>query len=218
MWCPPDRHLGDRFVLRIVCRVPSWRASAWEVDVLRKLGAACLAHALGLVMLVLVSVDPAGAKVLKGSDVGPYEFSYGDCGFSVDVDGLFSSPKSMARVGTGDRASAFFGHDNYTLTETHTRRDTGAVLVIVVHGLLREVRATLVNGSIFEFTMLDVPHVEFRDADGVRLGRENGQIRRVFLFDTLGDDTPGGVFLESLSEDFRGHFGRFDICSAFGDP
>lgn len=185
---------------------------------MRKVGAAGSTLALGLVMLVAVGVGPAEAKVLKGSDVGPYEFSYDDCGFTVDVTGVFESPKSMARVGTGDHASAFFGHDNYTVTETHTRRDTGALLSISVRGLLHDVQATRISDSVFEFTMIDVFHVEFRDNAGALVGRENGQIRRVFLFDTLGDATPGGVFLGLLSEDFRGNFGGFDFCTAFGEP
>jgi hypothetical protein len=185
---------------------------------MRKLRVAIPAIAAALVTIVGLDVGPANATVLRGSDISPYEFSYDDCGFTVDVIGLFSSPKSMARVGNGDDATAFFGHDNYTITETHTRRDTGAALVISVHGLLHEVRATRIEGSIFEFTMIEVPHVEFLDADGTVLGRENGRIQRVFLFDTLGDATPGGLFLELLREDFRGNFGDVDICTALGTP
>ncbi len=185
---------------------------------MRKWRVAVSAIAAALVTIVGLDVGPADAKVLRGTDISPYEFSYEDCGFIVDVAGLFSSPKSMARVGSGDDVSAFFGHDNYTITETHTRRDTGAALVISVHGLLHDVRATRIEGSIFEFTMIDVAHVEFLDADGMVLGRENGRIRRVFLFDTLGDATPGGLFLELLREDFRGNFGNFDICTALSAP
>jgi hypothetical protein len=185
---------------------------------MRKWRVAVPAIAAALVTIIGLDVGAADATVLRGSDISPYEFSYEDCGFTVDVAGLFSSPKSMARVGNGDDTSAFFGHDNYTITETHTRRDTGAALVISAHGLLHDVRATRVEGSIFEFTMIDVTHVEFLDADGMVLGRESGQIQRVFSFDTLGDATPGGLFLELLSESFRGNFGDVDICTALGAP
>jgi hypothetical protein len=47
---------------------------------------------------------------------------------------------------------------------------------------------------------------------------EDGQIRRTFLFDTLGDDTPGGVFVELLTGRFSGRFGGIDTCAALAEP
>ncbi|MEA2579453.1 MAG: hypothetical protein QOE83_345 [Actinomycetota bacterium] len=169
------------------------------------------------VMVGALSVAPVAAEVIRGSDISPYRFSYDDCGFTVDVDGVFSSPHSMARVGRHKDASAFFGHDRYMLTETHTRRGTDTEVVIVAHGLLHDVRVTRISGSVFEFTMMDVAHTELY-ADGTLLGREDGQIRRTFLFDTLGDETPGGEFVELLTERFSGRFGGIDTCAALAEP
>jgi hypothetical protein len=170
------------------------------------------------VMVGGLSVAPAAAEVIRGSDISPYQFSYDDCGFTVDVDGLFSSPRSFARVGRGDDASAFFGHDGYDITETHARRGTDTEVVIDDFGLVHDIRATRVSGSVFEFTTMDVTHAELHADDGTLLGREDGQIRRTFLWDTLGDDTPGGVLVELLTERFIGRFGGIDICAALAEP
>jgi len=159
--------------------------------------------------------NASSATVLHGSDVAPYEFSYTDCGFPVDGTGLFNSPHSMGRVGKNDDAGAFFGHDRYTLREVHTRRDTGAVVVITAKGLLHDVQATRISGSVFEFTMMDVGTHQFRTLEGTLLHQERGQVRRTFLFDTLGDSTPGGEFIEMLSEEFHGNFPDFDFCATF---
>ncbi|CAN5865158.1 hypothetical protein BH24ACT6_BH24ACT6_19340 [soil metagenome] len=160
---------------------------------MRRVGALGATMLLGTGLFVGLPARPATAEVIRGSDVGEYGFSYDDCGFTVDVEGLFSSPRSMARVGRGADTSVFFGHDNYTITETHTRRGSAATLTITVHGLLRDVQATPVSRSVFQFTMMDVAHAEATDEIDAVLGRENGQIRRVVLFDTLGDETPGGM-------------------------
>ncbi|MBA3690137.1 MAG: hypothetical protein H0W82_01840 [Actinobacteria bacterium] len=170
------------------------------------------------VMVGGLSIAPAAAEVIRGSDISPYRFSYDDCGFTIDVDGVFSSLHSVTRVGRRNDASAFFGHDRYDVTETQTRRGTDTEVFIDVHGLLHDIRATRISGSVFEFTMMDVTHIELHAADGALLGREDGQIRRTFLFDTLGDDTLGGVFVELLTERFSGRFGGIDTCAALAEP
>ena len=164
---------------------------------------------------MVITAPPGFAEVLRGSDIGHYTASY-DCGFVMDVAGTFSSPRSMARVGKHDEASAFFGHDNYEQVEVHTRRDTGDFIVLSLSGLLHDVQATRVSGSVFEFTRIDVGRFTVTDSEGAVIYQERGQIRKTVLFDTLGDDTTGGIPLAVLSEDLRGYFpdGGFDTCAA----
>ena len=107
--------------------------------------------------LPIGGLETAQATVLRGADVAIYGGSYEDCGFTVDVAGEFSSPKSKARVGKQDDATAFFGHDNYTRVEVHTRRDTGASLVIHVEAVVHDIQATRVEGSVFRFTTTTRP-------------------------------------------------------------
>lgn len=177
----------------------------------------CTALVLAGAALVSGGLETAQATVLRGSDVATYGGSYDDCGFTVDVAGEFSSPKSKARVGKHDDATAFFGHDNYTRVEVHTRRDTGTRLLIHVDAVVHDIQATRVDGSVFRLTTTDVGKSEIQTGDGTIVYRDSGQIRRVYLLDTLGDSTPGGVLLELLSEDFRGNFPEFDFCSALAN-
>ena len=164
-----------------------------------------------------LALGSASATVLHGSDVASYSGSYEDCGFIVDVVGEFSSEHSMARLGKGDAASAFFGHDTYTCRETHTRRDTGKVLILTDRALIHDVRAERVDGSVFQFTTDNVGQFMVTTQDGSIVSRDGGHIRTTYLFDTRGDSTPGGDFIEFLSEEFNGHFGDFDLCAAFSE-
>ena len=43
-----------------------------------------------------------------------------------------------------------------------------------------------------------------RDMTGRVVSRDRGVIRETYLFDTLGDDTPGGVYLEQIGLLARG--------------
>jgi hypothetical protein len=174
-----------------------------------------LAPLLAALAGVLTMAPIATGTVIRGEDISNYSYGYDDCGFTVEVVGQFSSPRSMARVGTGPDASAFFGHDRYTRHETHTRVGTGDFLEIDSHGLLHEVSAQRVEGDVFEFTIIDVGGLAtVRDADGAVVARDRGSITTVYLLDTGGDAIPGGDFLGVLSESHRGRFGA-DLCALF---
>ena len=61
------------------------------------------------------------------------------------------------------------------------------------------IKATHVSGSIFMFTMIHAGQpILIRDMTGQVVSRDRGVIRETFLWDTLGDDTPGGLFVEQL--------------------
>lgn len=160
--------------------------------------------------LMIVSAAPAMATVVE-RDRYSFDFSdtYGDCGFEVDVEGAQSGHLRI-RAGKGKTDTAFFLRDNYTYTETHTNVDSGAFLTIEGNGVFNEVRATRVEGNVFEFTAVEAgqPFVVY-DSDGNLVLRDRGVVRYHVLFDTGGDDVPGGEVLD-ISAELRGPHPGFD--------
>jgi hypothetical protein len=146
-----------------------------------------------------------------------YDFTY-TCG-AVEIsvvghaEGVF-----QVRVGKGKFDTAFFAHDNYSFTETHTNPD-GDFLVISGNGLFQETRAVPLGGTLFAFSAVNAgrPFI-VSDEDGNVLVRDRGVIRETIVFDTQGDDEVGGIFIESLSFEVAGpHDGLgFDTCEILG--
>jgi hypothetical protein len=175
---------------------------------------------VGASMLVLTLALPASASMFtrerySGSDA----FSYDDCGFVVDVTVEFGGVFQI-RTGTGDDASAFFAHDNYWYRETHVRESDGKTFVVSGNGNFIETKAVRIEGSIFTFTAVNAGQLfTIRDADGHVVLRDRGAIIGTILFDTTGDDVPGGDFLGVLDETFHGGFPSFDadLCAIWND-
>jgi hypothetical protein len=167
---------------------------------------------IGAGLLAISAVGPATATMYSSERYsGSDSWSYGDCGPVVDVTaewgGLF-----QIRTGTGRFESAFFAQDNYWWRETHVRRSDGKTIVLSADGLFKETRATHVEGSIFTFTAVNAGQLFVaRDGDGNVLFRDRGAIRETILFDTTGDDVPGGIFLGILDQSFHGQFPSSDI-------
>jgi len=177
-----------------------------------------LAAGVAGAILVLTAAAPAFATIAYRDHYSfDYESSYDCDGRTIDVTG-HAEGVSHIRVGKGDLTSAFFAHDNYSFTETHANPD-GDFLVITANALFQETRATHVEGTIFTFSAVVAgqPFTVYDEAGNVVV-RDRGAIRETILFDTLGDDTPGGEFIDSLSFDVAGpHDGLgFDTCSILG--
>ena len=158
---------------------------------------------------------PAGATVVEsGHYSDSYSFSYDDCGFDVLVEGT-ASGHFRIRAGKGEIDSAFFVNDNFSYTETHTNADTGAFITIAGNAVFNEIKATRLEGNIFEFEAVEAgqPFVVY-DSDGNLVLRDRGSIHFHALFDTGGDDVPGGEFLEDLGADVHGPHPGFetDFC------
>ena len=84
---------------------------------------------------------------------------------------------------------------------------------------IKETKAVRVSGTVFQFTSVEAGQPFYvRDGDGNLILRDRGSIRQVIEFDTLGDATPGGVFITDVSFRANGpHPGfEFDSCSIFG--
>src|SRR5262245_51144704 len=139
-----------------------------------------------------------------------YGFSY-DCGFPVEVSGVGSGHFRL-REGTGNDATAFFSLDRVTFREIHTNPQTGAWFSVSGHFANNEVSATRVEGSLFTFrTVKSGQLAVIEDSDGNLVARNRGTLRSTILFDTGGDDDPGGTFVDQIDLRLSGQhptFGR----------
>ena len=171
-------------------------------------------YALGTAGALLVMALPAQATVLD--EPRHYEFSESNdetiCGFDVRVD-FASSGTARVRAGKHDLDTAYFGLDNYEFTATITNTANGRFFTEWGNGVFRDVKATHISGTIFEFTTVESGRpYNLSDASGRVLVRDRGSIRQVYRFDTdpVGHPGPGGIFLEDISERVSGpHPGFF---------
>jgi hypothetical protein len=168
------------------------------------------------------SALPAQAQVI---DHEHFEFSFSEetelCGIAVHQDTEVSGTAHL-RVGKGKVESAFFAHVTFQYTDTFTNAATGEFLVIEGHAVFQEIKATRVEGTVFEFTSVEAGQVVvLRDSSGRVVLRDRGVIRSTILFDTLGDDTPGGEEVgERVTVRLAGRHPSFDedaFCAAVED-
>jgi len=103
------------------------------------------------------------------------------------------------RVGKGDLDTLFFGIDNFEATSTPTNLANGNVVLVEHNGVAHDIKGILVEGSIFKaVTIVAGQPIGIRDMSGRIVARDRGVIRFTYLFDTQGDHTPGGLYLEQL--------------------
>jgi hypothetical protein len=162
-----------------------------------------LVAAAGVVLAVGVCAAPAGATVIhQGVDSGTDTFTDDSCGVPYDVVATFETRTQLRVDQTGQ---AFLEHTIFRITETVTNPATGGFFYITHRGLYHEIKATQVEGTVYEFIAVEAgqPFV-IRDAAGNVVSRDRGVIRHDFLFDTLGDSQPGGNFIVELSDDVHG--------------
>ena len=155
--------------------------------------------------VMMLGAGTAGATLFEQGryEDEPFSFSYDDCGFDVDVEGI-SSGHYRIRQGKGKTATAFFAHDNYEFRETHTNPDTGAFFTLTGNVNFTETKATRVEGTIFEFHAVEAAQFRFYDSAGRLVARERGNVRLRALFDTEGDAVPGGILIEEFPPEVHG--------------
>jgi hypothetical protein len=166
--------------------------------------------------LTVLLAAPASATVVdQGRFVDePYAFSY-DCGFPVEVTGV-ATGNFRLREGKGDDTGAFFSLDRISFREIHTNPETSAWFSVSGHSASNEITAAHVEGSLFEFRIIEAgqPAV-IKDAAGNLVARDRGVVRRTILFDTGGDNEPGGTFVDLLALDVNGPHAVFGNLCAF---
>jgi hypothetical protein len=177
--------------------------------------------ALALAALACAAL-PAQAQVINHEH---FEFTFSEeselCGIAVHQDSEVSFTEHL-RVGKGEAESAFLVHVTFQYTDTFTNPATGEFLVIEGHAVFQDIKATRVEGSVFRFTSVEAGQVVvLRDSSGRVVLRDRGVIRSTLLFDTLGDDTPGGEELgERVTVRLAGPHPSFDedaFCAAVED-
>lgn len=161
-----------------------------------------------------LAAKPASATMFEINT--PWSFGDGgqfeDCGrpidWQLDVSGTIS-----IRTGKGKDASAFFAREQSEWFETWTDPATGDVLLTIeTRQQIHDVQATRLEGSIFEFTTaLTGQPFTVRDGNGNVLLRDRGRIAFAYVFDTGGDDMPGGTWLYDLGTHVSGPHPGFDI-------
>jgi hypothetical protein len=170
-----------------------------------------------LLGLVGLASAPANAAVVERESYAGTD-TYTDTLCGIDVEGSVTfSGRVHFRVGKGKAASAFLLHDRFRFTETVTNPLTGRFYTVSGHGLSHETRATRIEGSIFEFDVLETGQFVFRDMAGRLVFRNRGAVRFTAIWDTLGDATPGGELLEINDPDIRGPHPSEDegaLCAA----
>ena len=182
----------------------------------RRRGVALVATLASLALL-MVGVQSASATVIGQEHYsGTDSSSFADCGTTFDVSSTFSG-HFLLRVDKGNEG-VFLSNDNYSYRDVVTNRATGEYFVITGNAIFHEVRATQVSGTVFDFRAVEAgqPFVVL-DAAGNVVLRDRGVIIHTYLFDTLGDDDPGGVFIEEGPHFVHGPhpgFGEdFDFCA-----
>ncbi len=85
-----------------------------------------------------------------------------------------------------------------SLRETFTERGTGNFFTASASGRFRELQPRVISTdeNIVTYVTKD-PGALYNvyDSDGTLLARDRGAVTERYVFDTLGDSQPGGVFL-----------------------
>ena len=155
--------------------------------------------------LMLACVSPASAQVVERDRFSePISEDYELCGIAVHEEGSVTGTVHF-RVGKGDVESKFFQHLTYRFATTITNTANGRFVTVLAHAVVQDLKATPLGGTLFEVTLLEAGQtLVLRDMSGNLLLRDRGVVRTSLLYDTLGDDMPGGEVVELLSDDPRG--------------
>ena len=132
-----------------------------------------------------------GQEHYSGTDT----YTIADCdGFTLDGESTFHG-QALLRADKGGQA--FLVKDTYFFHDVaSTNPVTGEWFVVEGHGVFHEIKATLVSGiSTSSSRSRQGSRCMIVDSNGKVVVRDRGVIRHTVLFDTLGDNQPGGIFL-----------------------
>ena len=171
---------------------------------MRRMGKDVMAVVLAL-GVALACAAPANATIfsrnVETGTEGPELREF--CGLTLRFESEFRVLDTL-RTGKNQDEQAFFAHTNYRFTDTWTDPATGRFFTVEGRGNFREVTARQVEGTIFEFKLREALHQLWRAMDGTVFVRANGNIHSTVLFDTLGDNEPGGEVLSFVDDKITG--------------
>ena len=138
------------------------------------------------------------------------------CGINVQ-HGYVETDRGSIRTGTGSLAGAFFQSDHVSYVDTLTAAN-GKFITIKGDFLLKDIKATPLGGGIFKFVTNQAgqPFVLY-DSRGNLVLRDRGLISETYIFNSGGDNVPGGTVLQVLRDRIAGpHPGFSDatLCPA----
>lgn len=180
----------------------------------RRVLALAVVVALGSV-LAMASPASAAKPVERGHYSGTDAFDEEICGLDTHLETAFRG-HFITRPAKGSD-QAFLAFNNYEFREVITLagNPTGPYVTTHGNGVFVEQHATHLYGNVYEFEAIDAGSFTLRDSTGKLLIRDRGVVKLTAVFDTLGDNMPGGVL---ISEDavFHGKFSEEDaFCAAF---
>jgi hypothetical protein len=174
------------------------------------------ATVLGVAAFLALAVAPAGATVVERGTFSGSELGVADsiCGIDVVRDSTFSG-RFRDRVDKASDGQAFLERFNGQFRDVFTNPLNHRSMSIEAKELSNELKATQVAGNVYAFVTIEAgqPFV-VRDGDGNVVLRDRGVVRRRVLFDTLGDSTPGGVFVDEEILSVSGPHPGFDQTEA----
>jgi hypothetical protein len=177
-----------------------------------------LTVALLVAGMTIASMSTALARIIE-QDRWSFSDSYSDevCGIDVEID-VTASGLFMIRAGRPG-SPAFFVSNVYEFREVVTNPETGASMVVRGKGNFREVTATQVDGDIYRFRAQEAGQLfVIEDSAGRVVYRDRGLLVFESLFDTFGDDVPGGEELSFEVVEMRGFPGYLDdVCGIVED-
>lgn len=137
------------------------------------------------------------------------------CGMEIDVEVEASGMVMVREPKPG--STAFYFSNLFEFRETLTNPETGAWVVVRGKGNFREVKAEHVEGDVYRFRAQRAGQAfVVEDSDGRVVYRDRGLVVFEVLFDTQGDDVPGGEELSFEVVELRGHPGYLeDECVLF---
>ena len=153
-----------------------------------------LAAAVGAMALLGFVGAPAEATVIERVNFsGSESFTIEDCEFPLQGERTF---RIQAHLRVDKGGQAFLQEAAISFREVITNPETGRWFVVRGHEQAHDIKATLVEGTVYEFVAIVAGPFVIEDSAGNVIVRDRGVIRETYLFDTGGDGTPGGVFLE----------------------
>lgn len=169
-------------------------------------------------VLAIVSTAPASATMYVINQPFQFQDSHDidpadSCGLSLHDDFQVAGTQSI-RTGTGELATAFFQHTHVHSVETITNTRNRKFVTIEGDSVTQDVKATHVSGSIFQFVthVVGQPSV-VKDMNGRVISRDRGNLTFTYLFNTGGDQVPGGTPIALVSLRVAGPHPAF-----FADP
>jgi hypothetical protein len=168
-------------------------------------------------LLALVSAAPVLAKPLdsgtfSGTDSGT------ECGIYAR-ESTFSGRFMLKDATPATDGQFFYFESRVTYTDVMTNPETGAFFTVTGSSLFKEAQARRVTGTVFTYRTIEAgqPFV-VTDMTGKVIVRDVGLIETSYVFDSLGDNAPGGVQLEDptlvrVAGPHPGFEDTFDFCA-----